>query len=64
MRAGEVEDIVMQAVDAAVRADLKILHHPWQRNRCPRCAGAAEMLRKVAGDQFPPRRLERRRSPA
>jgi DNA mismatch repair protein MutS2 len=46
MRVGEVEDIVMQAVDAAVRADLKILRIIHGKGTGALRERVAEMLRK------------------
>jgi DNA mismatch repair protein MutS2 len=46
MRVGEVEDVVMQAVDAAVRADLKSLRIIHGKGTGALRDRVAEMLRK------------------
>jgi DNA mismatch repair protein MutS2 len=46
MRAGEIEDIVMHAVDAAVRADLKMLRIIHGKGTGALRERVAEMLRK------------------
>jgi DNA mismatch repair protein MutS2 len=48
MRVGEVEDVVMQAVDAAVRADLKSLRIIHGKGTGALRDRVAEMLRKEA----------------